>query len=572
MIGKRVLVLATVSLCAFLSGSCSKVVFEADPNAQQNGAATPGGGGGGLSDINCSVYFNSHISSVTVASAAANPDVHADCTPTNVNLNWTVRNLGGTAVTVNGLSGANSTAADFYSLGAGTYSVTVHATAPNYNDFTSNPITAVVQTAGPPAVTSIACTVQINGGTAPITVASGSPTNPHVTAACNPSAGSYVWTVTQGANTVTVPGLTGFDSTPSFPTMPPGVYQIYLHVSQSGYLPYDTTTPLQVTVSSPTTHVVTTTKNVTAQNNQLDILLVLDDSKSMYNDNQRLAGRLQGFVDNLTTAGFDWQMCTTVTNAQALTSGSSTLYWGASNFWSGNPGSPQYILKSGTSNLSTIFSNTITQIGAGWEGTDDERGIKAAYWHLYNGDPNVAGTSGCYRKDAGLAMIFISDEDERSIGGDPTQQYYVGEYKVLDTDDYPQTLINQVKSIFGTSKRFVANSIIVRPGDTACMAAQDAEDSKSHYGTKYAELSSLTGGYTASICASDYANSLEYFKNSIVTQMQSLTLDCTPVGSAPVVTVSPSIAYTYSLNGSSIVFSPAIPAGHTIQVQYNCPN
>lgn len=571
MNGKSILWLA---ICALLSGSCSKVVFEADPNAGNPGGGTPPPGTSTLPNIVCSTYFNNHLSSVNINSAAQNPSVHADCTPANVNLTWTVRKSGGSPITISGLQGANSASADFFVAGSDTYEVTLQATAPNYNTLNTSPITAIVQTGAPPPLTAITCQVTANGGTAPVTVPSGVPsivTNPHIVATCTPAAGSYVWTVLRGGSSVTIPGLTGFDSRPDFPGMPAGVYEVFLRVTQTGYLPYDTTTPLQITVTAPTTHAVTTTKTVTASNNQLDILLVVDDSNSMLADNQRLASRLNGFVTNLTNYGFDWQMCATVTRPQQVTLSNPNLYWGASNFWSGNTTTPSYILKSGTPNLNTIFTDTITAIGAGNAGSNDERGIKAAWWHLYNGDVNYTPNSGCHRRDAGLAMIFISDEDERSVGGDPTQAFYTGEYMALENDDLPANLIAKVKAVFGNSKRFVANSIIVRPGDTACLAAQDAEGSKAHYGTKYAELSQLTGGYTESICNTDFSQSLEYFKNSIVTQMQSITLDCTPIGT-PVVTITPAMTYTFSTNADSMLFTPAIPAGRTIQIQYTCPN
>lgn len=562
MNGKKLIFLAA---CVLLSGSCSKVKFETENNNN------PGGGGNGtvnnLGTISCSTYFNNNLSSVTVGSAAQNPTVHADCTPSGVNISWMVRNASNSAVTINGLQGAHSTA-DFFSAGNGTYSVTATATASGYANFTSTPITALVQNSstGNPAIT---CTLSINGQSAPITIPP-APSNPRAIANCSAPAGNYVWTVVYNGNTVTIPGLSGSDSYPNFAGQPAGKYELFVQVSQPGYTPYTTATPLVVNIAPPTTKPVTTTKTVTAENNQLDILLVVDDSKSMLADNLRLASRLQGFVTDLSNAGFDWQMCTTVTRAQQLTSSNPTLYWGASVYWKGNPASPTWILKSGTSNINQIFTETIDQIGAGWQGTDDERGIKAAWWHIYNGEPQASGNSGCYRQNAALSMIFLSDEDERSIGGDISQRYYADEYKALENDDQPQTLIDKVKSVFGNSKRFVANSIIVRPGDSTCLKQQDDEGSKAHYGTKYAELSQLTGGYIASICDSDYYQSLKYFKDKIVLQMKSMKLDCIPAGT-PTVSISPNFTHTFTVQGDSIVFDPAIPVGRTITVNYQCP-
>jgi hypothetical protein len=308
---------------------------------------------------------------------------------------------------------------------------------------------------------------------------------------------------------------------------------------------------------------------VSAQNNLLDILLIVDDSNSMAENNKKLADKLQSFVSSLSASGFDWQMCLTLTRAQRTSSASTELSWGASNFWQGNPNSPAYILKSGTANISSIFTNTINGIVTGLQGSEDERPLKAAYWHFWNGEPNVSGTSGCYRANAGLAVVAIANEDERSIGGDITQKYYDNEYYPLENDDYPQNLKTRVSSVFGDNKRFKFNSILVRPGDSGCMAAQDAQGSKSHYGVVIDQISQLTNSYVGSICDTDYSQSLRYFKEQIVSSMASVALECNPVGT-PVVAITPSFTYTTRVDGRSLIFSPAVPAASNINVQYNC--
>lgn len=306
--------------------------------------------------------------------------------------------------------------------------------------------------------------------------------------------------------------------------------------------------------------------------NKVDIVLVVDDSSSMAPDNAKLANRLSGFVTSLENSDIDWQMCVTVTRAVNTSSG---YRWGASMFWQNYTppaGTPQYILRSSASNLSTIFSSTMTYIGSGWANSDDERGIKSAYWHVYNGDLRYSNNSGCYRQDAALAYIFISDEDERSVGGDQSAVFYASEgNKPLENDDKPEVFIDWVKSTFGSNKRFTANSIIVIPGDTACMTSQDANGaSKSHYGHTYARLSSLTGGGVGSICATDYAANLNLFLNRITNSLGSVPLECAPVGNVTV-TISPNMGtVTSRVEGINLILTPAVPEGRTITVDYKC--
>lgn len=293
----------------------------------------------------------------------------------------------------------------------------------------------------------------------------------------------------------------------------------------------------------------------------------------MLADNQKLAAKLASFVSTLqTTKNLDWQMCVTVT--RALSTGNNTSAWGPSIYWQTNASSPNttlgLVLKKGTANLSTIFTQTINYVGAGWAGSNDERAIKAAYHHVYNGDYHYSGVSGCYRADAAIAYIIISDEDERSIGGDQSQKYYKDEYYALENEDKPQVFVDYVKSTFGANKRFTVNSIIVKPGDTACMKTQDAEGSKSHYGVQYAALSTLTGGGIASICAADFGTNMNLFVDKIVDSLSKVNLECTPVGT-PTVTITPALSsLVYRVEGMSIVFDTPVPAGSKIVVNYKC--
>lgn len=513
--------------------------------------------------ITCQVRLNGNQTAVNIPASGPNPSLEANCSPSAVNYFWVVTR-GGSAVSVPGLTGASSTP-DFVSIGAGTYSIVLTASAQGYTSYTSGAVTVTVN-APPTPTPTVDCSPLLNGTQTMVTLTDGSP-NPTVAANCLPADSSCAWGVTVGMQIVTIPGLSSCNATADFSAATPGTYNISLTATRSGYNSFVSPQPLKVIVPAKTTRTAVTTKTVTVQDNQLDVVLVVDDSNSMLADNQKLAQRLQGFVSDLGAAGFDWQMCVTVTRAQQLNANDPTLYWGASRYWVGaNSG---YILKSNSGNVSQIFQDTINQIGAGWAGTDDERAVKAAWWHLWNGDVRYQGVSGCYRKDAGLATIILSDEDERSVGGDISQQYYAGEYKALENDDLPQSYTSYVKEVFGNNKRFAVNSIIVRPGDSSCLAAQDAEGYKAHYGTKYNELAQLTGGTVGSICEADYSTNLKYFKDQIVKEMSSLPLECNPVGNVAVTYTNGFSAMTRVENGV-LFFTPSVPVGVNIRAEYQC--
>lgn len=513
--------------------------------------------------IQCNPRINGSLTDLTITPSTPNPLISANCLPTNVQYAWSVTK-NGTAVNVTALMGANSNP-NFGILGKGTYLISLTATAPNYLPWnTTSPLKITVDDA-PVNNLTLNCSPRLNNVAVAVTVAQNG-SNPLVTSGCVPATVTHTWSVFKAGQAVTIAGLAGASSTGQFIQAGLGTYYIYLTASAPGYNTYVSPTPLEVSVAvanNPYRDVVYE-KLVTADN-KVDILLVVDDSKSMEPENTKLAQKLQAFVADLKASGIDWQMCATVTRSQDVNN-NGQYFWGASRNWTGYIGSPQWILNAGAINPYAIFTDTMSAIGAGWAGTDDERGIKAAWWSF-----EYAQYNNCYRQGASIAVILISDEDERSIGGDQSLEYYGGEFKVLEADDQPQELLNKVKQKFGADKRFTFNSIIVKPGDSACMAAQDAGGaSKSHYGYKYAEISQLSGGYVGNICDADYSQNLYYFKDKIINSAASFPLECAPVGPVTV-TITPTVTgYTTAIVNNTIVFNPAIPAGRTVKLQYKC--
>lgn len=272
---------------------------------------------------------------------------------------------------------------------------------------------------------------------------------------------------------------------------------------------------------------------------------MIDDSSSMAQDNAKLAQRLSGLVTGLQSSNLDWQMCVTTTD--------TGYYSGRPIVWSGNGGS--HILKPSIgSNLSSVIQQTVYDIGSGY--SNDERGIYAANLSVQGN-----GTTGCYRSQAALAVVLISDEDERSVGGVYSRSS--AQYKALESGDQPQTYVNLVKSKFGANKKLAFNGIIVQ--DSGCEATQDAQGTPSFQGTLYLNAASLTAGRTGSICDSDYYQHMNLFKVNIQNTVSSVTLDCVPYGA---VTVSPS--YPHTINSNKIIFNPALTDGSSVTITYRC--
>lgn len=239
---------------------------------------------------------------------------------------------------------------------------------------------------------------------------------------------------------------------------------------------------------------------------------------------------------------------------------------GAPIAWSGLG---SIVMNKNTPNKSAIFTNTINAIGA--SGSGNEVGIKN-----FNSMVRFHKNSGCFRDQATLTVIGITDEDEASIAGNTAIDPDGTSYQPLDPYSYPSSAPSTVAAAFNTStftKKFIWNSIIVKPGDVACYNQQQAEDSigVSFYGTFYSQLSSLTGGYVGSICDSDYTQNLNYIGNIITNTISSLTLECSPVGAVTVATAT-NFVTTTTVQGNKIFFNPVLPSSaQWVRLSYNCP-
>ncbi|MEK2690176.1 hypothetical protein [Bdellovibrio sp. GT3] len=300
-------------------------------------------------------------------------------------------------------------------------------------------------------------------------------------------------------------------------------------------------------------------------NKQVDFLIVFDDSNSMLPDLKKLAAGMGDFVASLESSGIDWQMC--MTNTRAMNS-----VWGYSSDWVGySPASgvPAYLLKKGASNLGSIFENTVTAMTIGGSGSADERGLKATYNHFA-----LSGSNGCYRPGAALSVILISNEDERSVGGDPAKvkaNDAVGSLIPLEAEDQPENVLAMAKNRFGNDVRFTFNSIIVKPGDKSCEAMQDAASaSPSHEGVYYEKLSVLTDGGVGSICDSSFANNLNTFRDKIVNSMTHMTLQCVPAAGTVQIKINGSAFTKFSVSGNILKFNSPLVEGTKIDLAFDC--
>jgi hypothetical protein len=316
---------------------------------------------------------------------------------------------------------------------------------------------------------------------------------------------------------------------------------------------------------------------IAARSNKIDIFLVIDNSGSMKLDNNRLAAKMSQFMDKLRLKNIsDWQVCYTTTDIGRQDG--QALNWLYKNAADVEIDTGAKVLKPGFNptpvdfaNENAFIDNTFTTSVGQYDGggSGDERGIvamKRAY------EKKDSDNFGCFRDDALLAYVIISDEDEYSTGRDNNR---------LTAEDEPDALLAVVNPAGAAVKKsMIVQSLVIESQPAAanlsCYADQDAEASSPvYYGLMYEELSRKTGGLIASICSADYSTVVEDFAVNANDVLASVTLACVPVLGPQ---ISPKVvnngvtmtAGTYKLQGNKVIFTPALPEGSQVRVDYYC--
>lgn len=273
----------------------------------------------------------------------------------------------------------------------------------------------------------------------------------------------------------------------------------------------------------------TKTTNLTVTSaKKLDVIIVIDNSGSMSEEQRNMATRISSFVDKL--SGTDWRAAVITTDVN------STTTQGRFRLMSGTS---KYFITASDANAQTILGNTVQ--GAGINGSATEQGIAASYYSIVNKD--VAPNAGFFRADAGLSIIVISDENESAS----------------QTANSGDNLIATIKNAWST-KPFKFHSIVGT--GTGCAG--------SYLGSKYIELSNKTGGEVACVAQADYSSTLAKIGVSTSSLVKSVSLECSPLNNKiTVYNGSTLISTGYSVVGTMVTFDNALPDG-SYKIDYSC--
>ncbi len=308
----------------------------------------------------------------------------------------------------------------------------------------------------------------------------------------------------------------------------------------------------------------------------VDILIVDDNSGSMSPEQRNMANRFPTFIESL--GNLDWRIAITTTDVSATSGNGPKAANGNGALQDGrfiSFGNGSAVLTRSTPNNVQLFANTIQRpetiaceqndFQSAYCPSPDERGVYAAYMAVERKD------SSFFRPGAHFALVVLADEDERSQSGE------LGQYP-LEAKDRPENLVAAVKQHLGAQKTFSAHSVIVRPGDDGCLAAQrtvfpSGRVVTGFVGKVYAALSNLTGGHIGSICSSDYGNELGQIGYNIQDKVNTVALVCPPLENKVDVVLSPhpaGVVTTYDTSTRTVHFSQPLPPNTNIHLTYDC--
>jgi len=325
--------------------------------------------------------------------------------------------------------------------------------------------------------------------------------------------------------------------------------------------------------------------SATAGRGKVDILIVNDNSASMSFEQARLAPRFNNFISDLDSQNIDYRIAMTTTDVARADAGSLIQFKAGTPYITAN-NSDRFSLFNSTiqrpetlacekfianwirNNGGNTGSINTTEYAAAYAQncpSGDERGIFAANLVVNNNPFNFI------RSDAHLAIIFLSDEDERS------GLYSMGGYS-LDQMDQPAYLVNNVKSKLGEDKfnSLSVHAIVVK--DQNCLNQQNSQALDGYgpttglvtgsIGNVYLTFPNAGWGKAADICSNDYTTQLGQIRSKITERIKDIMLNCSNPSDL-VVTVSGN-PVSYTLDGKTLKFNQYLAPGTSVNLSYKC--
>ena len=276
----------------------------------------------------------------------------------------------------------------------------------------------------------------------------------------------------------------------------------------------------------------------------LDILVVVDNSASMAEEQANLASKLTPLLSYVKDA--DWQIALVTTDPDHPT---------IDNCLNG-------LVKKSDANPEQKFANLVNSYGT--SGSNNER-------HFLTAVRSLSGsclTRPWLRPDSNVAVLIVSDEDSCSIKGHDCKDAN-GNVKDYGLASY---LVNYLASIRQVGKNARVHGIIWHPSLTHAQCPTGWVDSDGeHRGYFLADAISQTNGTWGSICDADYSATLaNVSKNILVTLNSKFMLQQAPdPGTLHVLVGGVEVTAGFTVTGRLLEFATAPADGAVITATYH---
>lgn len=269
----------------------------------------------------------------------------------------------------------------------------------------------------------------------------------------------------------------------------------------------------------------------------VDILIVDDNSGSMSPIQAEMANRFPQFLNSLGELDYRIGIVTTDIGYPASTTGLNGNKANVAGPYNGNGKlqdgklieftSGVSYLEPTTTNKEALFNATIQRNEtincekSNFQNcpSDDERGIFAANLALSN-------ASALFRPLAHLAVVFLSNEDERGMV-DPSDANYNLLKSVYPTEEFdkPDVFVHRFHDKF-PGKTLSVHPIIVNDVNCRTQQTDASKNITGKIGYAYQSLQKVAGGTVGDICATDYTAQLQEIGKYLQKQTVSVPSSC----------------------------------------------
>lgn len=298
---------------------------------------------------------------------------------------------------------------------------------------------------------------------------------------------------------------------------------------------------------------------------KIDLLVVVDNSRSMRADQEKLSREFSSFISQISDA--DYRIAVTTTDTSSSGFENTPGYWGNLDYI---VDTGKYYISKEDPNSNDLFSDLINRPETASCDNDqnpqncasfDERPLVAIKMAI---DKRKAVNSGFFREDADLAILIISDEDETDFSD--------GTYFSA------QDLLDHINQEFSDTKKTLGFTIAIADQDEECFQTQALDTVTGalavSYGVRIGKLADLTGGFKVSICNENFGQDLNQISQFVKKELLPLKVklpNTVAKDSIKVTIVLPSgkpFEFHKEVKGGELRVTPTPPEGSMVSITY----